>query len=427
MKLRKVARVALWITAIGVSLTIAGLRILSWYVAKTPELTTDYNVPVHVSVYDSAYHEQITKAREQLFRLLHERQTPSISIAVSLRGKTVWSETVGYSDLEQKLPATCTTMYRTNSVSKLFTSALAARLSERGKFSWDEDIRNYVHEFPDKGSPITARQLASHRSGIRGYRDDHEATQTKRYPTITASLEIFKDDPLLFEPGKGFHYSGFGYVLLSLALEKSGGKKFTTLVEDEVFSTLDMKRSAAALSAYEAEPVYYDNVTPYSPDGSLVISPPNDFSFKLAAGGFLSTAEDLLKFGDAHIKSLNKKFLTHESIDRLFRPQDSHVPAFGYGLGWMSAIDPELRRAHFHFGAGSGGTSLLVIYPGQEMTMAILSNLGHARFPMNRLLALTDSFQYGNTRIIFNLWLMFLTATAVYKLVNRFNKKRQGL
>ncbi|HYC83972.1 MAG TPA: serine hydrolase domain-containing protein [Chryseosolibacter sp.] len=424
MTAKRITRIAAWTVVVFFTIGIGTLRFVSWKTKQSEDVVLPTGVPVNTCVLDERYREKIEAARKQIQGILAERGTPSIAIAVSVNGKMIWSEANGYSDQEGKVAATCSTMYRINSVSKLLTAATGARMYEQQTFSWDTDVRRYVPEFPDKGRVITARHLATHTSGIRGYKDDNEAVQTRNFPTVVSSLEMFKEDPLIFEPGQHFLYSGFGYVLLSAALERASGETFTDLVHREVFDVLDMRHSAAATKHHVLEPVYYDNVTPYSTDGSMVISPPNDFSFKMAAAGFLSTPEDLVRFGNAHISSLERGFLNGRSIDMLWEPHGSPVPGFGYGLGWMSAIDPDLREVHFQFGAGSGGTSVLVVYPGQEICFAILSNLGHARFPMDRLLNIADGFQYSPTRIVFNLWIGMLAGLAAYKIFRILRIKR---
>jgi hypothetical protein len=58
----------------------------------------------------------------------------------------------------------------------------------------------------------------------------------------------------------------------------------------------------------------------------------------------------------------------------------------------MTARDPRLRLAHFHFGAGSGATSVLGIFPNRGLSVAILGNLGHAKFPFARLMGAVNPF-----------------------------------
>jgi hypothetical protein len=84
----------------------------------------------------------------------------------------------------------------------------------------------------------------------------------------------------------------------------------------------------------------------------------------------------------------------------------------------MTGVDPNLRNVHFHFGAGSGGTSLLAIYPGQKLSLAILSNLGHARFPIDKIFGIVNAFLYSPAEIIFNCWLVaaaLIIGIAVYR------------
>jgi serine beta-lactamase-like protein LACTB, mitochondrial len=137
---------------------------------------------------------------------------------------------------------------------------------------------------------------------------------------------------------------------------------------------------------------FYDNVTPYSMDGQTRSSPRGDLSCKLPSGGFLSTAEDLARFGSAHIPSLNIGFLKTATLEMLFAPHTRQAGVLGHGMGWMTALDLRLRRAYFHFGAGSGATSVLAIYPNQRLSIAILCNLGHAKFPFARLMGVVNPF-----------------------------------
>jgi CubicO group peptidase (beta-lactamase class C family) len=211
---------------------------------------------------------------------------------------------------------------------------------------------------------------------------------------VAASLEPFERDPLLFEPGRDFRYSNYGYVMLSAAIEAAAGADFLSVVKREVLDPLGMRATLPnhADRAAPRQAAFYDTVTPYSRDGSLVVSPDNDFSSKWASGGFLSSAPDLARLGSAHVAAINSRFLGAETLETLFEPLSGTPPLLGYGLGWISARDLQLRRVHFHFGAGSGATALLAIYPEQRLVFAILCNLGHARYPMARLLGIVEPF-----------------------------------
>ena len=360
---------------------------------RTP-ITPLPDVPKTSSIRAAEYIPAIEQATTHLKAMMAEREIPSLSIAVAVDGETVWSEAFGYAHLENRTPASAQTQYRIGSLSKLLTAASMARLYEEGKLDLDVPIQTYVPSFPDKGYDITVRQLASHTSGIRPYRDDQEAINTKRYATVTASLEKFKDDTLFFSPGEGFVYSSYGYVLLSAAIEGASGNDFLSYVRSSVLLPLGMEstREIRADTSAPHEAASYDNETPYSLDGSTVPSPFMDFSSKWGSGGFLSTTEDLVRFGNAHISKLNRGFLKEKTLDMMFTPVTGLGSLLGYGLGWSSIYDLRLHRTHLHFGATSGGTAVLAIYPGPGVTIALLANLGHARFPSNRLLNIANPF-----------------------------------
>ena len=326
--------------------------------------------------------------------MMSERQIPGLSVCVAIDGKPVWSEGFGHADRERQLPACPFTRFRIASISKTLTAAAMARLHEQGRLDLDAPIQKYAPGFPDKGHPITSRQLAKHRSGIRAYQDDVEAVSLKNCRNVTASLEYFKSDPLAFAPDSDFLYSGYGYALLGAVIEGASGEDFLSCMRRQVFEPLQMNHTVEDRLDATApdQSQFYDNVTPYSMDGQTRPSPRGDLSCKLPSGGFLSTAEDMTRFGSAHIPSLIIGFLKAETLEMLFAPHTRQAWVLGNGMGWMTARDLRLRRAHFHFGAGSGATSVLAIFPNERLSIAILANLGHAKFPFARLMGIVNPF-----------------------------------
>ncbi|MCA8889081.1 MAG: beta-lactamase family protein, partial [Parvularculaceae bacterium] len=166
---------------------------------------------------------------------------PALSVAVMKDGALVWSAAFGESDLENATPATRDTKYRLASVSKLFAADLAAMMAAEGVVDLDADIRTYLPAFPDKGAKITLRQLLGHIAGIRHYAEkDFDFAQpggmidTRLYPDAASILAIFANDPLVSAPGAEYHYSTFGYSLVSLVLEAASGESFTELLDEKL-------------------------------------------------------------------------------------------------------------------------------------------------------------------------------------------------
>ncbi|MGW8283054.1 MAG: serine hydrolase domain-containing protein, partial [Gemmatimonadota bacterium] len=151
-------------------------------------------------------------ARAILEMMRTERGVPGLSAAVGIDGRIVFAEGFGWADLENRSPATAATKFRIGSVSKPLTAAAIGILVERGKLDLDTAVQAYVPDFPDKRWPVTSRLVAGHLAGIRHY-DGEEFLSTRRYETVSEGLEIFADDPLLFEPGERFQYSSYGWNL----------------------------------------------------------------------------------------------------------------------------------------------------------------------------------------------------------------------
>lgn len=91
-----------------------------------------------------------------------QRGIPGLSLTVAVDGKIVYSEGFGYADLEERVPAWTTTKFRIGSISKPLTAVGLMELVEAGKVDLDAPVQKYVPSFPDKGSPITVRMVASH-------------------------------------------------------------------------------------------------------------------------------------------------------------------------------------------------------------------------------------------------------------------------
>lgn len=308
---------------------------------------------------------------------MRELKIPGLSIAVAIDGKIVWSEGFGFADLEDHVRVSTATRFRIASISKPITAVAMARAYEQGKLELDVPIQKYVPNFPRKERDITARQLVGHLSGIRHYRrspdmdKDDFYNRKKNYKSISEALTIFQDDPLDFMPVTKFGYSSYGYTLLSAAIEKTSGQDFFTYVQKEIFDPLHMPST----SADENGKIIPNRTRFYSLDENknVINAPYIDGSDTWAGGGFLSTPEDLTRFGSAHLKA---GFLKESTLREMFTSQKtSDGKETGTGLGWRIGKDKEGRTYYFHPGENIGGRSYLVVYPDTGVVVAALHNL----------------------------------------------------
>ena len=321
----------------------------------------------------SAYQNEAARTLRIAEALITVQRLPGLSIAVGVDDEVVFARGFGWADLENRVPVAPDTRFRIGSVSKLLTAAAVAKLAEERRLDLDAPVQRYVPSFPQKEFPVTSRQLAAHLGGIRHYREGGFFNR-EPYASVTESLEIFKNDPLLHEPGTQREYSTYGYVLLSAVVEGASGVEFLPYMEEAVFTPAAM---AATGPEREAELIphrarFYER----DDEAGFANALAEDYSYKWAGGGFMSTAPDLVRFG---LAILNGRLLQQDTVELLFTPQAlSDGTPVREGIGWRNGVDWEGRRVAHHGGASQGARAFLLLYPDEKIVVAMLSNVAGA-------------------------------------------------
>ena len=310
----------------------------------------------------------IAAARARIVDSMAKAGVPGVSITVLRAGRRVWSEGLGFADLEQRVRVTPLTRFRIGSVSKSLTAAGLGLLIEAGRLDLDAPVQHYVPGFPAKRWPITARQLGGHTAGVRHYRGD-EFLSMRRYATVTDGLAIFEDDSLEFEPGTRYLYSSYGWNLLSAVIEGASGERYLDFMRARVFLPLGLRQIVPdhpdSIIAFRAR--WYTGAR-----DSLANAPYVDQSYKWAGGGFLSTTEDLAAFGQAMLAGSLLEPATFALLTTSQRTRDGKET--GYGIGWAVSRDSAGRRRISHSGGSTGGTAYLILYPDEQLVLAMLAN-----------------------------------------------------
>jgi serine beta-lactamase-like protein LACTB, mitochondrial len=316
-----------------------------------------------------------------------ERGTPGLALAVAVDGKIVYSEGYGYADLEERVPVWPTTKFRIGSISKPLTATALMQLVEAGKLDLDAPVQKYVPSFPDKGALITVRMVAGHLAGIRHYQGE-EMTMQRHYDNVLDGLKIFENDPLVAPPGTQFHYSSYGFNLLSAVIESASGEPFLSYMQEHVFTTMGLVHTAADQNTQiiEQRSRFYE----LAKDGHQENAPYVDNSYKWAGGGFLSTAEDLVHFGCLLMQA---GFLKEDSLKQLFTSQKTKSgEETNYGIGWGIRKSHSGKRVYEHSGGSVGGTSQLIVYPEEHIVIALVTNLTGGTWKPAEVEAVAEKF-----------------------------------
>jgi len=331
---------------------------------------------------------EIDEARVLMIDLVKKTQSPGLTIAVIVDGSLVWSEAYGVSDLDKATPTTRETGFKIASVSKLITVAVLAKLYEAGKIDLDAPLGTYVSSYPDLERHITARLLSGHLAGIRHYNGFAETVSRQHCNRMEEALTVFQKDPLLHDPGSKYSYSSFGYVLLSAGLEGAAEKPFEALVEELV--VMPLKLVHTQMNPPKDHPLVSQTAEYWMNGQNRVV--PNlvtDLSCRLAAGGAASTAEDLVRFAAAHVGG---RYLKPGTVEMLFTSQKlPDGKETGVGIGWRISRD-EIGRKFVHHGGTGGGRAFVLLYPSEDVAIALCSNLGNAAFAEKEAQAIATPF-----------------------------------
>lgn len=308
-----------------------------------------------------------TEADEMLDALVLHNKVPGLSISVEQNNKVLMHKGYGFAHIEtDKAVDPLKTIFRIASASKPIAATALAHMVEKGILDLDASFYDYVPYYPKKSEDFTIRQLAGHTAGIRGYRGKEYALNLPL--DIKESIDIFKDDELLFKPGTDYFYTSYDWVLVSLAMQEASEIPFSEYVEQNVLKPLGMHNTYA-----EHEDGRNSNWANFYTRKSYGFRPavPVNNLYKLAGGGYLSTSADLAKLGKAY---LDKNIANDTVVDEFITSQKiGDVPTY-YGLGWQSSFDYKGRPYYGHIGNGVGGYSNFYIYPQQETVIAILIN-----------------------------------------------------
>jgi CubicO group peptidase (beta-lactamase class C family) len=315
------------------------------------------------------HQEKINNATIVAEKFLSDQQIPGMAISVSIKGKTIWSEGFGYANKETQTKVNpSTTQFRIASISKTLTALAMAKLSDDKKLDFDASLFTYVPDFPKKKYDFTVRQVAGHISGIRHY-NGNEFLMNKKM-SIVEGLDIFKNDSLLFEPGTRYKYSTYGWNLLSVVVQNAAGEDYNDYMKKTIFSPLKMKNTSLDFSDLDMP-----NRTAFyvKQNGEIIIGPSVSNEFKAAGGGFVSTSEDLLLFGNEfiHPKTVSKEIIA--DVTTPLQMSDGKFTKYGVGIGVIKVKNNTLRYSHS--GGGMGATAFLMIYPEKDMVISILTNL----------------------------------------------------
>lgn len=317
----------------------------------------------------------IDTSSKAIHAMMERSGTPGLSVAVMAGGEIVWSQGFGYADLENSVPVTPRTRFGIGSISKSLTTALAGRLADNETMRFDVPIEHYLPDYPHAGRGITVRLIAAHLSGIDDRTERRLRHTALHFDTTREALEVLWNDPVVDEPGTQVRYGTGTYTTIAAIVEHVSGQDFLSAMERQVLRPLGLEDTVPneRREIIPHRTCFYERAS----GGEIVHAPYYDPSFKWAGAGYLSTAEDLVRFGAAMSGPGFLSESTWKQITMPARTAGGEVSRFA--LGWDAPQDLGRYGAEIaKSGGGPGIRANLALYPDCDVVIAMLTNLSRA-------------------------------------------------
>ncbi len=285
---------------------------------------------------------------------------PGFVYGIVAEGKLVYSGSIGYTNVEKKIPAAATSAFRIASMSKSFTAMAILKLRDAGKIKLDEPTSTYIPEmrklkYATADAPvITVRHLLTHSAG---FPEDNPWGDRQLADTDKELLALVKDVSFSNVPGVAYEYSNLGFALLGKIITNVSGQPYQQFINENILKPLGMNNTYWEYTKVPAEKLalgyrWQNNqwvIEPLLHDGAYG-----------AMGGLITTIEDFTKYMDLHLSAWPPKsgkennILKRSSLREMqtigmfsglntrFRyPNGRSCPLasiYAYGLGWTRVM-----------------------------------------------------------------------------------------
>ena len=315
--------------------------------------------------------ERMNRVNSAIQRYVDEGIFTGLVTLVARKGKVIHLDKFGYQDLESKKPMALDTIFRIYSMTKPITGVAFMMLYEQGLVHLEDPVSKYIPEFKsmkvrgidgklvDAKTEMTIHQILTHTSGL-DYAEHENPEIDPPFenskisdPTITLQemVQRITKRPLIFHPGKKWHYS-LATDVVGHIVEIVSGKPIAEFFEENIFKPLGMvdiafnvppekeDRFATLYGHVDGNPLglidegvggVYSNPALHSPGGGLVSTIVDYFKF----------AQLLLNKGEFNgVRLLGPKtveFMSKNHLPTRMFPiamEDIVLPGPGPGMGF---------------------------------------------------------------------------------------------
>lgn len=323
---------------------------------------------------------------------------PGLAVGIVRNGQVVYSRAGGVLQRGEDGQVTPQTLFKIASNSKAMTTAMLARLVDRGVLAWDDPVIKHLPGFRMHDDWVTrqmqVRDLLIHNSGLGAGAGDlmlwPEPNHFSRQDVVAGMAHLVP----VYSFRSRYAYDNTLYIVAGeVAAAAAGAESFEALLRAEVFEPLRL--DSCRVGEWRRDDV--DSVAqphirvegrhvPVREDGEVIAAVP-----MAAAGGVRCSLDDMLRWASAWLDpnttvSGGGRWLSQERRHELW---SAHTPMplgrqlrdwegarfYAYGYGWR-LNDFHGAYKVSHTGTLSGMYSALTLFPELDSGFVVMMNGG---------------------------------------------------
>lgn len=311
---------------------------------------------------------------DKLLETLNRNDAPGYVIGVAKNNETIYRRATGLASIEFGVANTPATRMRIGSTTKQFTAISIMLLAEEGKLDLDATVNTYLTDLTGPNGKPTVRQVIGHSSGVRDALESTAFFLTEGlFPQIPAGLThkwSSQFSSANFEPGERWIYSNYGYMLLSLVIEKISGLTLAAFFKERLFTPLGMVDSELVPNDMDLS-VGLATSHIKLPSGGYRrgIYPCEEL---VGGGGIVSTIDDMLKWM-AHLRNPDRVGTTASWAEMSRMPKFNNGVEHNYCFGLKRQLHRGVQIVH-HAGSTIGSTCMMMTFPDHALDIIVMAN-----------------------------------------------------
>jgi D-alanyl-D-alanine-carboxypeptidase/D-alanyl-D-alanine-endopeptidase len=269
-------------------------------------------------------------------------------------------------------------LFRLNSVSKVFATEVMASLAAEGRIRLTDTLQRHAggKAVQQVGArPVTLLDLATYSAGMPREIGDAPADRAPRtWPTRSERWDWLASNPLRWAPGMVAAYSNVGFDLLVDAMEEATGQSYPALLRDRITEPAGMTDTTVVPTGEQCARLMIGT-------GLGGAGPCVDTAATAGSGGLYSTGNDMMRWLQRHMRDPEGVLALSHAVYRQRQAIptaigfDEAAPMSGLGLGWVTSEAAGTRPLLVaKSGAGVGFMSYAVFAPGRDVGVFVVMN-----------------------------------------------------